>query len=34
MGRVGPKEFLAAEGEGLTDEREMVSVGSDSRRGG
>jgi len=34
MGRVGPKEFLAAEGEGLTDEREMVSVGSDSGRGG
>lgn len=33
MGRVGPKEFLAAEGKGLIDERETVSVGSDSGRG-
>jgi hypothetical protein len=32
MGRVGPKEFLAAEGEGLTDERETVSVSQDSGR--
>jgi len=30
MGRVGPKEFLAAEGKGLTNERETFSVGPNS----
>jgi len=34
MGRVGPEEFLAAEGKGLTNERETVSVGPDSGRRG